>query len=454
MADLSMTGVIAALRTQANGMTLRALHSTLGLSTSTKTLQRFLGALSEQGLVQITGRGKGTRYFAATPSVALADNPLTIPLSLRAKELLAFVEQPLELRPKAGYKVSFLRSYLSNESSYLSSSERSHLLSIGQTARQQDVAGTYARHMLERLLIDLSYNSSRLEGNTYTLLDTQLLIAKGQIIEEKTAAETQMILNHKDAIEFLVEGAQEVSFNRSTLLNLHAILSNNLLPDPAASGRLRTFAVGIAKSSYLPPGMPQQVEEYFDLFVTKAQEIRDPFEQAFFAMVHIPYLQPFEDVNKRVSRLVANIPLIRLNLAPLSFIDVPRDLYIKGLLGVYERAQVSLLKDVFLYAYERSASRYGEVRQTLGEPDPFRLRYRDGIRQVISEVVGQALPPAQAQEHLLAYARQLREGDRETFVNVVETELLALHDGNFARYRILPSQFAAWKSKWKVTSPG
>src|SRR6185437_14591451 len=113
-------------------------------------------------------------------------------------------------------------------------------------------------------------------------------------------------------------------------------------------------------------------------------------------MVHIPYLQPFEDVNKRVSRLAANIPLIRLNLAPLSFVDVPRDLYVQGLLGVYECADVSLLKDVFIYAYEHSAARYSEVRQTLGDPDPFRLRYREAIRQVISEVITRALPPPAA----------------------------------------------------------
>ena len=189
--------------------------------------------------------------------------------------------------------------------------------------------------------------------------------------------------------------------------------------------------------------MPQQIEEFFELFLTRAQAIQDPFEQAFFTMVHIPYLQPFEDVNKRVSRLAANIPLNRLNLAPLSFVDVPRDLYIQGLLSVYERTQVDLLKDVFLYAYERSAARYAEVRQTLGDPDPFRLRYRDAIRQVIGEVVSGRLPPTEAQQHLVTMARQLPEADRDTFVNVVEAELLGLHEGNYARYRISPSQFDA-----------
>lgn len=449
MATPTTSEITAVLANYPNGASLAELHSALGTDITIRTLQRSLADLSKRGLVRITGRSRGTRYFPAASDIPLPADQQTVPLSLRGKQILAFVDQPLDRRPKAGYDAGFLRNYKPNIDSYLSSAERSHLMKLGQTVRQREPAGTYARHILQRLLIDLSWNSSRLEGNTYSLLDTQRLLSQGVAIDEKTAAETQMILNHKDAIEFLVDAAAEIGFNRYTLLNLHALLSNNLLPDPAGSGRLRTFGVGITNSTYLPPGIPQQIEEFFELFLVKAQEIQDPFEQAFFVMVHVPYLQPFEDVNKRVSRLAANIPLNRLNLAPLSFVDVPRDLYIQGLVGVYERTDVSLLKDVFLYAYERSAARYAEVRQTLGDPDPFRLRYRDAIRQVISEVIIQALPPIQAQEHLLTYARQLPEPDRDTFINVVEAELLALHEGNFARYRALPSQFAAWQIVWK-----
>jgi Fic family protein len=430
-----------------NGTSLAELHAALGTDVSIRTLQRLLADLSKQGRVQVTGRGRGTRYLQQPGPTPAAGRQTVIHLSMEAKQLLAIIDQPLDRRPKAGYDPRFLRDYEPDR--YLSSNERSHLLKLGQTTQQQEPAGTYARHVLERLLIDLSWNSSRLEGNTYSLLDTERLLVQGQETSGKSPAETQMILNHKDAIEFLVEGTGDVEFNRHTLLSLHALLSNNLLPDPAASGRLRRFAVGITGSTYLPPGIPQQIEEYFDLFLAKAQAIQDPFEQAFFAMVHIPYLQPFEDVNKRVSRLAANIPLNQRNLAPLSFADVPRDPYIQGLLGVYERTDVSLLKDVFLYAYEHSAARYAEVRQTLGDPDPFRLRYRDAIRQVISEVIIQALPAAKAQEHLVTYARALPEADRETFINVAETELLALHDGNFARYRVSPTQFAAWQAAWK-----
>ena len=136
-----------------------------------------------------------------------------------------------------------------------------------------------------------------------------------------------MILNHKAAIEFLVQSAEEIAFNRYTILNLHALLAENLLPDPMAAGRVRQIPVGIGRSVYHPLDVPQLIEECLDEILVKAEAITDPFEQAFFVMVQLPYLQPFEDVNKRVSRLAANIPLFRRNLSPISFVDVPDETY-------------------------------------------------------------------------------------------------------------------------------
>ena len=141
-------------------------------------------------------------------------------------------------------------------------------------------------------------------------------------------------------------------------LNLHALLSNNLLSDPEATGRLRRIVVGIEKSAFHPLEVPQLIQECFDQILATADAITNPFEQAFFMMVQLPYLQPFDDVNKRVSRLAANIPLIKANLSPLSFTEVPIKTYTEAILGVYEMNQIDLLKDVFIWAYERSASRY------------------------------------------------------------------------------------------------
>jgi Fic family protein len=183
-----------------------------------------------------------------------------------------------------------LENYRPNIDSYLSKQEKQKLAEWGITRNEEQPAGTYAREILSRLLIDLSWNLSRLEGNTYSLLDTELLIHNGKIPANKSLMETQMILNHKEAIEFLVESSNEVGFNRYTFLNLHALLSNNLLPNPAASGRLRTFGVGITNSVFTPLGIPQLIEEYFNLILAKASQIQNPFEQAFFVLVQLHYL--------------------------------------------------------------------------------------------------------------------------------------------------------------------
>ncbi len=313
----------------------------------------------------------------------------------------------------------------------------------------QAAAGTYAKQLLSRLLIDLSWNSSRLEGNTYSLLDTKRLIEFGQVAQGRDRLDAQMIVNHKEAIEFLVGSAEEIGFNRYTLLNLHGILAQNLLADEGAAGRLRHIAVGIEKSVFRPLEVPQLIEECFNRLLTTAAAIEDPFEQAFFLMVQLPYLQPFDDVNKRVSRLAANIPFIKHNLSPLSFTDVSRSLYTQAILSVYELNKVDLLKDVFLWAYGRSAQQYAAVRQSLGEPDPFRFKHSAALRQLVSEVVRNGFGRAKANAYLASWTdRNVAEHERERFREVAESELLNLHEGNFARYQIRPSEFAAWQAVW------
>lgn len=167
-------------------------------------------------------------------------------------------------------------------------------------------------------------------------------------------------------------------------------------------------------------------------------------------MVHIPYLQPFEDVNKRVSRLAANIPLIRYNLCPLSFVDVPQDDYVQGTLGVYELNRVEYLRDVFAWAYRRSCTRYSAIRQSLGEPDLFRLRYRQQIGQFVRGVVQDGMDKRAAAKWIAMQVTQdIPQDDQHRFVEVVETEISNLHEGNIARYRLRPSEFDVWKRDWK-----
>lgn len=434
-----------------------------GISMPRRTLLRRLAGMVEAGLLTKADRSRAARYRIPTDT-AVADrrppptttteveSPATgdaIPFSAEGARLMGAVSRPITQRDPVGYQRAFLDNYRPNESHYLTETERAHLLSVGTSQLPTQPAGTHARAILGRLLIDLSFNSSRLEGNTYSLLDTQRLIDLNEVAEGKSAVDAQMILNHKDAIEFLVGSIGEIGFDRRTILNLHAMLSNNLLPDRNAVGRLRRLGVGIAGSVYHPPEVPQLIEECFDTLLAKAAAIQDPFEQALFVMTQLPYLQPFDDVNKRVSRLAANIPLVKRNLAPLSFIDVPGDAYTRAMLAVYELNRVEPLRDVFIWAYERSAKKYAVVQQTLSQPDAFQLRYRTGLRKVIKDVVGGAMNKKSAGRRIASYAADsVPEADRARFIEVAESELLGLHEGSFARYQLTAPQFDAWQREW------
>lgn len=442
------TEVILGLLTE-NGLSIEEIMDRLGFPIEKRTLQRRLRELKQNNQIIVSGESRATRYFAKEQQAEISNAPTDlISLSPEGKEILTLVSRPEARRIPVGYDREFLENYRPNIDSYLTPEDQTKLAGIGKTQGDNQPAGTYARQILNRLLIDLSWNSSRLEGNTYSLLDTELLIHEGKPAGDKSLKETQMILNHKDAIEFLVDTADEIGFNRYTILNLHALLSNNLLPNPAASGRLREFGVGITNSVFTPLGIPQLISELFDLILEKAKQIQNPFEQAFFVLVHFPYLQPFDDVNKRVSRLAANIPLNRYNLAPLSFIDVPEEYYVKGILGIYELNRVELFKDVFMWAYERSALRYAAIRQSLGEPDTFRLKYREEIRAVIVIIIIQAMKKYKAIQTIKDEAEKLPMEDRAKFIEAVETELMGMHEGNFARYRIMPAEFKKWKAGW------
>ena len=462
--DAELETIEAAIRRHPDGLTARQLGSELEGNLPHRTLQYRLKLLVTRGRLVQEGAGRRTRYRATSQKgakklvfgdrLALDDSIETsLPLSERSIRIRDYVRQPLAARTPVGYRREFLDSYQPSVSFHLSPEERAGLHEIGRAGLPPTPAGTHARQILSRLLIDLSWNSSRLEGNTYSLLDTKRLLDLGEAAEHGERIEAQMILNHKDAIEFLVEEAGRVGFNRYTILNLHAMLAHDLLPDRAAEGRLRRIAVGIGQSVFQPLQVPQLIEECFDRILATAAAIEDPFEQSFFFMAQLPCLQPFEDVNKRVSRLGANIPFIKHNLSPLSFADVPRSVYTQAVLGVYELNRIDLLKDVFLWAYKRSAARYGAVRQEVGEPDPFRVRHRTALRELVGNVVREGMDVKTATAYIAGWVQanvEPAEGDR--LRNEAEGDLLALHEGNYARYWIRPAEFTAWRRAWEGTA--
>jgi hypothetical protein len=434
------------------GASIEQIKAAANLDIELRTLQRRLNKLIKEGSVRASGGSHSTKYHLVNTRQEAKEIPNTgtrfLPLTESSKKTLSLTREPLQKRKPVGYNRDFLDLYRPNIDSYLTDDEKKKLADIGKTTRSDQPAGTYAKEILNRLLIDLSWNSSRLEGNTYSLLDTERLIALGEAADNKSATDAQMILNHKDAIEFLVRDAEGIGFNRYTILNLHALLSNNLLPNPMASGRLRTFGVGIHQSVFTPLAVPQQIEEMFNLMLEKAEAIDNPFEQALFIMVQLPYLQPFDDVNKRVSRISANIPLNRKNLAPLSFIDVPSEIYIQAMIAVYELNKTDVLKDLFIWAYERSCARYAALQQSLGEPDPFRMKYRNDIRSLITSIVSGSVPHKEAARLINDRAVTLPPQDQQKFIEAVETELMSLHEGNFARYWISLAEFNRWQEIW------
>jgi hypothetical protein len=447
---LQIESVVAGFSHGAGIATIEAqLERVNGHKPNRRTLQRRLQKLVEQNRLTTLGESIALVYKAVSGAEVqlpgVAELELYVSVSAEGAAIRDQVRRALMHRRPVGYRREFLQAYLPGTTFYLPESLRRQLHDMGRTPDGERPAGTYAREILGRLLVDLSWASSKLEGNTYSRLDTQNLIEFGQIARGKDAIETQMILNHKAAIEMLIEDVDEVGFDAFTFKNLHAVLSQDLMRDPQASGRLRRRPVEVSGTVFHPLALPQVIEDCFQLLLDKATAIPDPFEQAFFLMVQLPYLQPFEDVNKRVSRIGANIPLIKHNLCPLSFIDVPERAYIEGTLGVYELNRVDLLRDVFVWAYERSCQRYLAITQSMVEPDPLKIKYREALIQAVQAVVKGLKPPSQEVIVRLS-AEHAEEADRSAFAAVLMTALRQLHEGSVARYRLRRSEYSAWQA--------
>jgi Fic family protein len=422
-----------------------------------RTVQRQLAQLIDDHAIVGIGAGRARRYYVTTQritdyavareaeplKVAQERTPYLASLPLDGADILAYITRPLQARHPVGYQREFLDDYQPNQTWYLPEPVRRQLHQIGQTDPAPAPAGTFGRAILNRLLIDLSWASSNLEGNTYTWLDTRELIQHGTVAGGKSVLEAQMILNHKAAIEFLLENIHEIGFNRFTLCNLHGILSDNLLPDRYDEGRVRQHAVGIGHSVYRPLFVPQVLNDLFDVMLHKADQILDPFEQSFFIMVHLPYLQPFADVNKRTARLAANLPLFRANLCPLTFLDLPSQSYTHAMLGVYEMTRIELLREVYVAAYQRSTREYLTLRQNVATPDPVRLAHRSLIRQTVRDVVLASGPDPFGQ--VLQAVARLPEPVRASVQAMIVDELSQLHPGVLSRYGLRPSELANWQ---------
>lgn len=445
--------VMAALRAAgAAGLTGRELWAATATPRSRR--QTIIDRLMDEGLVTAAGNTRARRYWLATTASDVTQSiqkPISHTIfSSDTSALFDVLEKPYTQRPPARYRRELLDAYLPNKTSYLGASLSKRLNDLGRRLDSVAPAGTYAQKIYQRFLIELSWSSSRLEGNTYELLDTERLLTGGEIAEGKSAVETRMLLNHKEAIRFLVESPSELRLDRSTVLNLHALLSYDLLANPGDEGRLRDRAVNIGGSSYIPLDLPQRISECFNQIIGIAKLIKDPLECAFFLSVHLPYLQPFIDVNKRVSRLAANIPLIINNMSPLSFMDVEATDYKKAMLVFYETQELGPMRELFVWAYERSCARYELLEQSAPAPDKFRMRWdaplREGLGHLVRALTAAPLTsPEQLVEAWLRERPDLPAEAHPRLAALILADLDTLHEGNYARARLSPREFELWQ---------
>jgi len=323
------------------------LHTELtkiGEDISLITVKRALSSMVKQGLLIISGSGRRTNYDLAVAGRIFADIP--------AKKYCA-----IEPDKRYGMK-SFNFSLLPKLPPDIFTSEELEILdnaTLIYKKRTRDLPASIQKKELERLIIELSWKSSKIEGNTYTLLDTEKLILENKEAIGHDKKEALMILNHKDAFNFVHDyRSQFKTLTRKNLEELHAIIIKGLDVDRG----LRSKPVGVLGSIYQPLDNIHQVIEAVDMLSRAISQAETPYTKAFFALLGISYIQPFADGNKRTSRLMANALLLSHKCAPLSYRSVDEEEYREAMLVFYELNSIVPIKKIFVDQYKFAAENY------------------------------------------------------------------------------------------------
>jgi hypothetical protein len=431
--DLAM---VEALRNSKGAVGARELIAALasaGHRISQPTLSRRVERLGRLRYLAREGLGRATAY--------------------RYDPYKDYFSVPPTRRPRVAYNFDALASYIPNETAWISLANRAAMEKAGG-GRHLD-ASTYSRAIAQKLLVDLSYASSNLEGNTYSYLDTQVLIEFGQAAEGKDLDETVMILNHKEAITFLLENFDDMEVSKREIMTLHALLSKNLL-DPRDVGNIRHTPVdGITGSAYLPMAIPQILDEELGKIANKARLIEDPFEQSLFLMAFISYLQAFKDVNKRTGRLACNLPLLRAGLAPFSFIDMDKAAYVEGLLSFYELNRPDLLSEAFVNAYVKSAARYDAYAGRNRASIELEFRRRADIYACVRQFVSAVAENGTLSDVETLAANTFKDEEdtvRSLLVQRVAEIAEALSEANHPAYGISRSAFQGYEAVVRTNS--
>lgn len=396
--------ITTVLKNSPLGMSSSDISKALGILQ--RTAQRVLVDLIDLKLVVKHGTAKNTVY--------------------RLQELLP-----------VSYNSDFLNSLI--KAPVFSKQELKKIELLGKRTGETIDLETYNSKVYERLIIDLSWSSSYLEGNTYSLLETEQLILKNIEATDKDLIETQMILNHKEAIKFITFNKKNIALNPYTIKSVHALLSQNLISNPNAQGVLRKIPVGIEGTRYLPLDIPQKLESEFTKLFQKISLVKNPVLKAFILFVYLPYLQPFEDLNKRTSRVCCNIPLLMSNYIPISFLNIDRKEYLRALKAIYEFNDISEMKSIFLKSYQYSVEKYRYIKQQVRTPNMLELKFRSEIKESVRKCVKNSTRPDK-----LAFS-YMSKPEAEQLKQIIFNELAALHEENLIRFDLKVSEFKKWK---------
>ena len=318
----------------------------MGLKESPATVKRTLAALVESRAASVTGLGRATRY-SVTPQAQV-----TMALDIDTY----FEKETDEREVQTGFNFELINEILPQVELF-TEGEKKQLADLQAqfTRNLEGITPTEYRKEMERLGIDLSWKSSQIEGNTYSLLETEKLLKEKKTASGKTKEEAVMLLNHKDALDFILEDPeylQELSVRR--IEELHELLVKELDVDKG----IRKRRVGVTGTNYRPLDNEYQIREALEDTCRLINSKENIFEKALLALVLLSYIQAFSDGNKRTARITSNAILIANRHCPISFRTVDSVDYKKAMLIFYEQNNISDIKKIFIDQFAFAVQTY------------------------------------------------------------------------------------------------
>ena len=311
-----------------------------------RTLKRIIADCVQNGDIIVEGKAKATRYSLS------AQAHLMMPLDIDTY----FLNDVDERTVQESFNFELIRNVLPNVSLF-TTEEKLRLESAQQTFlnNMSTLSEVEYRKEMERLGVDLSWKSSQIEGNTYSLLETERLLKEKQTAQGKTKEEAVMLLNHKDALDFILDNPDYLKeFTVRRLEDIHSILTKEL----GVGNGIRKRRVGITGTNYRPLDNEFQIREALEDTCKLINAKEDVFEKALLALVLLSYIQAFTDGNKRTARISSNAILLAWGYCPISFRTVDSVDYKKAMLMFYEQNNIVAFKQIFIEQYEFAVKNY------------------------------------------------------------------------------------------------